>query len=104
MGYVRCTGTAKLSILETGEVFEVVPEDLSWERTPHDSRPMGPEYLHEASIEFNSDLGDHAVSVTWSVYEYPTGTLNAIGHDVSGGELVEDFDFEIAQVEEEDRP
>jgi hypothetical protein len=60
-----CKGIAKLTIPETGEVFEVNPDDLDWDSDCSDSdRGMGMELHHYATITFESEQGGYQVEAT----------------------------------------
>jgi hypothetical protein len=88
-----CTGIAKLTILETGEVFEVSPDDLDWNSECSDpDRGMGAELHHCATIIFESEQGDYQVEATWNIWEYPVGVINHTSIEVEGGEPLQDFD------------
>jgi hypothetical protein len=88
-----CVGIAKLTIPETGEVFEVSSEDLDWESECSDpDRGMGAELHHSATISFESEQGDYQVEATWNIWEYPVGAINHTDVEVEGGELLQDFD------------
>ncbi|MDB9375459.1 hypothetical protein [Nodularia sphaerocarpa] len=88
-----CTGIAELTILETGEVFEVSPDDLDWDSYCSDSdRGMGAELHHYATITFESEQGDYGVEATWNIWEYPIGIINYTKTEVEGGKLLQDFD------------
>jgi tetratricopeptide (TPR) repeat protein len=92
---VYCNGIAKLHIAETGEVFEVTSDVLEWETECSElDRGMGPEWLHSATINFESRRrSNYQVSATWQVWEYPIGTLDhAEISEIEGGELLQDFD------------
>ncbi|MEB3181372.1 MAG: HEPN domain-containing protein [Nostocaceae cyanobacterium] len=89
-----CAGIAKLTIPETGEVFEVSPDDLDWESYCADSdRGMGAELHHYATVVFESEQEDYQVEATWNIWEYPIGAINYTNTEVEGGELLQDFDF-----------
>ena len=88
-----CTGIAKLTIPETGEVFEVSSDDLDWESECSDpDRGMGPEFHHSATTIFDSEQGDYQIEVTWNIWEYPIGAINLTSPDIQGGEVLKDFD------------
>lgn len=87
-----CTGIAKLTIPETGEVFEVSPDDLDWDSECSDrDRGMGAELHHYATIVFESEQGDYQVEATWNIWEYPVGAVNYTNTEIEGGELLQDF-------------
>jgi len=89
----HCTGTAKLEITETSEVFEVSPDDLDWESYCSDSdRGMGAEFHHFATVAFDSKQGNYRVEATWNIWEYPVGVLNYTDTEIEGGKLLQDFD------------
>ncbi|MEC4988441.1 MAG: hypothetical protein SAJ37_06795 [Oscillatoria sp. PMC 1068.18] len=88
-----CTGIAKLTIPETGEVFEVSSDDLEWDSECSDpDRGMGAELHHYATIIFESEQGDYQVEATFNIWEYPIGAVNYTNTEVEGGELLQDFD------------
>ena len=90
---VICTGIAKLKIPETGEIFEVSPDDLDWESDCSDpDREMGPELHHYATIILESEQGNYQVEATWEVWEYPIGAIEITETEVEGGEIMQDFD------------
>ncbi|MEA5624705.1 UPF0175 family protein [Nostoc sp. UHCC 0251] len=66
-----CTGIAKLTILETGEVFEVSPDDLDWDVGSSSERGMGEELHHYATIIFESEQGRQEIAP----YLFQTGRL-----------------------------
>jgi soluble cytochrome b562 len=96
-----CEGMAKLTIPETGEVFEVSPDDLDWYSDCSDSdRGMGAELHHYATITFESKQGSYQVEATWNIWEYPIGSINYTNTEVEGGELLQDFDdYQLPQEE-----
>ncbi len=88
-----CTGIAKLIIPETGEVFEVSPDDLDWDSGSSDEeRGMGMEYHHYATITFESKQRDCRIEATWNIWEYPVGVINRTKPEVEGGKLLQNFD------------
>lgn len=101
---ISLTGTAKIKLNATNKIFEIKPEDLEWRITRNNERNMGPENIHFATVELESeslddeldaDLDEDAlkVSVTWEVSEYPLNSVNFDTYRIEGkGELVKNFD------------
>lgn len=88
-----CVGVAKLTIPETGEIFEVNPEDLDWESECSDpDRGMGAELHHYATISFESEHSDYQVEATWHIWEYPIGSINNVDVEAEEDSLLKDFD------------
>lgn len=89
---IQCVGIAKLKIPETGEVFEVRPDDLEWEVVEADERSMGAELHHCATFSFYSEQGEFEVEVEWDVWEYPIGSIECTDVEARGCKLLQDFD------------
>lgn len=68
--------------------IEIMGEDLDWESEGQGEREMGAEIHHYGTYDFGE--GD----ITWTVYEYPEGSLSGKPQvEINGnGELVKDFD------------
>lgn len=92
MSSIRSQQTAQIKIEKTGEVIEVVCDDLPWDVMPDDEeREMGPELVHYAEFAFD---GGTAI---WNVWEYPEGCLNYCEPPhIEGGTLVRDFRFSLS--------
>ena len=88
---IKCVGIAKLKIPQTGEVFQVYPDDLEWEIVEADERQMGPELHYCAKFSFYSEQEEFKVEVEWNVWEYPIGDLNHTDFEVRDCELLENF-------------
>jgi hypothetical protein len=90
---IYCHGTARLQIVETGEIFEVNPNDLEWETECIDpDRPMGAEWQHTANITFQSERGSYIVSVIWIASEYPEGDISPEETIIESGIILQNFD------------
>ncbi len=85
---IYTTGEARIKHKETGIVYNINRDELSWECVNGDKRSMGPEYEYCAELE-HDDLGQ----ISWTLYEYPVGAENSRDHDMNGHELIDDFDY-----------
>lgn len=88
--HVQTNGLARIGHRETGEVFEIEPDELEWEPTGGEERSMGPEIIYTASIA-HPELGD----LSWELSEYPAGITNHVQHQIGHHELIEDFDIAL---------
>lgn len=88
---IRCEGIAKVRIPETGEVFEVHPDDLDWEFVEADERPMGAQLHYCATFYFYSERGEREVEVEWDAWEYPIGSIECSEVESKDCELLQDF-------------
>ncbi len=88
---IKCMGIARLKIPETGEVFQVYPDDLEWEIVEADERQMGPELYYCAKFSLYSEQEEFEVEVEWNVWEYPIGDINHTDFEVRDCELLENF-------------
>lgn len=97
---LHCSGVAQLLLTNAADdekehlVF-ITNDDLQWESYVEDERGMGAEICHTATY-YSDD-----VTLEWSVYEYPQGTVNHVSEpEITRGEaeVVQDFmteDFSI---------
>ena len=93
---VYCRGTAQIRHRDTGVVHEIESDELDWDAVGGDERQMGPEIHYEAALD-HPQLG----ALTWGLWEYPIGIENYSDTDVSGHEMVEDFDYGLEHEEPE---
>lgn len=66
--------------------------DWSWEGEYYDKREMGEEMVYEHEELIKCDNG-HLITVTFRLWEYPSGVVNDTEIECDGGEVVEEFDF-----------
>lgn len=91
---IYCRGTARIRHRDTGVVYEIEGDELDWDAVGGDEKGMGPENLYEAVLD-HPELG----KLTWGLSEYPIGAENYPYGNVSGHELVEDFDYGLEHKE-----
>ena len=98
---IKCAGIARVKVPETGEVFQVYPDDLEWEIVETEERQMGPELNYCASFSFSSEQNEFEVEVEWNVWEYAIGFINHTDFEVRDCELLENFsDFSSDSLED----
>lgn len=85
---VYCQGTAEIRHKDTGVIYDIDSDELSFDAVGSDERPMGVELRYEAIVEHPA-LG----RLSWSLREYPAGIENYRSTDVNGHEVVEDLDY-----------
>lgn len=66
--------------------------DWSWEGEYYDEREMGDEMVYEHEEQIECDNG-HLITITFRLWEYPSGVVNDTEIECDGGEVVEEFDF-----------
>lgn len=93
--YVSCVGVARIQHKETGEVFELFPDELEWDSVAADERQMGTEVCHRADVQ-HPELG----ALSWELWEYPIGMENDQESDVNGHTLLENFRIGISHLDE----
>lgn len=86
-----CNGIASIEHIDTGEIYEIHPDELNWETKIDSQKGMGSEFIYTAKLE-HEELGD----LTWTVSEYPEGAENSKETDVGQHILVDDFDYGLA--------
>jgi hypothetical protein len=87
---ISTTGKAIVRHSETGELFEIEPDEIDWEVVASEDRDMGPDRLWSASTS-RDELGD----IRWEMSEYPEGFLGELVPDLNGHELVQNFSVSI---------
>ena len=88
--HISCSGTARIKHATTGEIYEILSDQLHWDCESNGERQMGDELRHFAELE-HADLG----SLTWEVFEYPTGAFNHQNAEVGNHEILDDFDITL---------
>tara|TARA_B100001971_G_C18244874_1_gene573527 strand:- start:243 stop:1634 length:1392 start_codon:yes stop_codon:yes gene_type:complete len=88
--HIKTEGTAQVRHSETGQIFEIEPDELDWEVVSGHERGMGPEYLWAAKTS-RDGLGD----LRWEISEYPIGAFGDPTSHLDGHELVQDFIFSV---------
>lgn len=94
---VYCRGIATIRHKVTGEIYSIESDELDWDRVGADERQMGPEFQYQATVD-HPELG----TLTWSLWEYPVGAENYNETNTGGHELIEDFEYGLAHVPDED--
>ncbi|MEX5576773.1 hypothetical protein [Pseudophaeobacter sp. A-200-2] len=87
---ISTTGIAIVRHSETGELFEIEPDEINWEVVASEERDMGPDRLWSASIS-RDELGE----IRWEMSEYPEGLLGDPVPYLRGHELVQKFSVGI---------
>ena len=87
---IGTTGKAIVRHSETGELFEVEPDEIDWEVVASQERDMGPDRLWGASTS-RDELGD----LRWEMSEYPEGFLGELVADLNGHKLEQNFSVSI---------
>lgn len=87
---ISTTGIAIVRHSDTGELFEIFPDEIDWEVVASEERDMGADRLWSASTS-RDELGD----IRWEMSEYPEGFLGELVSDLNGHELVQNFSVEI---------
>lgn len=87
---VKAIGTARIRHAQTGEVYEISADMISFDASEPYEREMGPEVEHFATLHHPA-LGD----LVWSVWEYPIGAESIRQTDVGSHKVLRDFDFRI---------
>ncbi|WP_282093513.1 hypothetical protein [Epibacterium ulvae] len=87
---ISTAGTAIVRHSETGELFEIEPDEIDWEVVASEERDMGPDRLWSASTS-RDELGE----IRWEMSEYPEGFLGNLVPDLNGHELVQNFSVSI---------
>lgn len=88
---IYCNGIARIRHQETKNDYTISSQDLSWECIETDERGMGPENHHEAMFE-HEELG----TISWHLWEYPTGAESHRDTNANGHEVIEDFDYGLS--------
>ena len=94
---IECTGTAIIANQITGEEFEIEADELNWEAAGGTERSMGQENHYQASIEHET-LG----SLSWNLWEYPSGIENMQSTEVGTNKVVQDFSYNLEHEDERD--
>jgi len=94
---VECTGTAIIADQNTGKEFEFEADELAWEAVAGSERSMGPETHYQASVEHDV-LG----TLSWNLWEYPSGIENMQSTEVGSNKVVQDFTFSLEHEDERD--
>jgi len=89
---IKCLGTAKLKKSETGEIFEVCPNDLEWEVVDVEEKKMGAELHYSAQLFFYSKQKELEAEVIWDVWEYPIGSINHQEIQLENCQILKNFD------------
>lgn len=87
---ISTTGTAIVRHSESGELFEIEPDEIDWEVVASEERDMGPDRLWSASTS-RDELGD----IHWEMSEYPEGFLGNLVSNLNGHELEQIFSVSI---------
>lgn len=99
---VVCNGVAKVRIIGSGEIVEVQADMLVWRADGEGEGPMGARLCHSAVVDIESESGENAGQVTWSLWEYPVGVEEHKGNAAVGGvDVIEEFDFCLEHEAEE---
>lgn len=85
---IYCRGTAKILNAETRKIHEIDSDELDFEAVDSEDLEMGLETHYEASIE-HPELG----FLTWSLWEYPEGSVSHRDANVGRHRLVKDFEY-----------
>ena len=97
--HIRTLGTARIQHRETGEVYDLDPDDLEWEVAGSSEEPMGAEIEHRARL-IHADLGE----LSWSLWEYPEGFENHQSYQLNGHLLLENFDISLEHDRDDEEP
>ena len=88
---IYCKGVARIRHQKTKRIYTISSQDLSWECVETDERKMGPEHHHEALFE-HDELG----TISWHIWEYPTGVESLLKTNANGHEVIEDLDYGLS--------
>lgn len=94
---VIATGVARIRSAETGQVFVIQPEELTWDVDGSEERSMGPEVTHVAQLD-HPDLGE----LVWRLWEYPLGAVNDQETETASHQIIENFRLELGEGSPED--
>ncbi len=81
-------GTAIIEHVDTGQRYEIDPEEFDWDAGSGGDRSMGEEILHVGSLS-HEILGD----ISHTISEYPLGMQNHETTDVGRHKVIKDFDI-----------
>jgi hypothetical protein len=84
--YITTEGTAQVRHSETGQIFDIGPDEMIWEVISEHEGGMGPNRLWAAETS-RDGLGD----LRWEISEYPVGSFGDPTSQLNGHELVQDF-------------
>jgi len=70
---IMCLGKARFEIAQTGEIFEVTPEQLSWMCESTVDLKLDPSHCHTAHFCFRSPSTRQEVHVAWKIWESAAG-------------------------------
>ncbi|MCS6624948.1 hypothetical protein N0B44_18705 [Roseibacterium beibuensis] len=88
---INASGVALIRHADTGEVYRIEPDELDWDEVAGDERQMGVEVAHEATIN-HPELG----LLSWTLWEYPLGMENDREVDIGPHQMLEAFQFDLA--------
>lgn len=94
---VYCNGIAQIQHAETGVIYTIESDELDWDQIGGDERDMGSELHYEAIVQ-HPELG----LLTWGLWEYLIGLESHKGTDVGHHTVVQNFEFGLRHVMEED--
>lgn len=94
---IKAEGTALIGNASDGTLHEIGANLLEWEVIGSEENSMGPEVLHMASID-HPDLGE----ISWTISEYPAGSVNHVTAELNGHLILEDFHFWYKHEREDD--